>query len=80
MEKVVGIVGLGIMGGAMAVNLVADGWRVLGFDTDPARSAEAAAAGVTARATLAEVAAEAPVLITSLPGPAPLLATAQALA
>ncbi|WP_270934141.1 NAD(P)-dependent oxidoreductase, partial [Falsiroseomonas oryzae] len=39
-----------------------------------------AAAGVTARATLAEVAAEAPVLITSLPGPAPLLATAQALA
>ena len=33
----VGIVGLGIMGGAFARNLVAAGWRVVGYDTDAAR-------------------------------------------
>ena len=33
----VGIVGLGIMGGAFAKNLVAAGWRVVGYDIDPAR-------------------------------------------
>jgi 3-hydroxyisobutyrate dehydrogenase-like beta-hydroxyacid dehydrogenase len=78
--KVVGMVGLGIMGGAMARNLVADGWRVLGHDPDAARRAEAAEAGVEVRGSLVEVAAEAPVLITSLPGPAALMATARALA
>ena len=33
----VGIVGLGIMGGALAQNLVAAGWRVIGFDIAPQR-------------------------------------------
>src|ERR1700681_5085067 len=33
----VGIVGLGIMGGAFAQNLVAAGWRVIGYDIAPAR-------------------------------------------
>ena len=33
----VGIVGLGIMGGAFANNLVDAGWRVIGYDIDPAR-------------------------------------------
>lgn len=80
MDKVVGVVGLGIMGGAMSANLVADGWRVLGFDPDPARRAEAANAGVEVSDSLAPVAAGAPVLITSLPGPAALIATAEALA
>lgn len=79
-EKLVGMVGLGIMGGAMARNLVADGWRVVGCDPVAARRAEAAADGIDAREALAEVAAEARVLITSLPGPGPLLAVAQALA
>ena len=80
MEKLVGMVGLGIMGGAMARNLVADGWRVLGYDPDAARRAEAAADGVHARPGLADVAAEARVLVTSLPGPGPLMETARALA
>ena len=30
----VGIVGLGIMGGAFAKNLVEDGWQVFGYDLD----------------------------------------------
>ncbi|RAI32369.1 NAD(P)-binding domain-containing protein, partial [Rhodoplanes serenus] len=41
----VGIVGLGIMGGAFAKNLVASGWRVTGYDIDPARRRALARAG-----------------------------------
>src|SRR3981081_3325010 len=40
MDRTVGIVGLGIMGGAIARNLVARRWRVVGFDIDAARRAE----------------------------------------
>ena len=36
-QRTVGIVGLGIMGGAFAHNLVAAGWRVIGYDIDPKR-------------------------------------------
>ena len=42
----VGIIGLGIMGGAFARNLIADGWEVVGIDTDPARRKAMAKAGV----------------------------------
>ena len=42
----VGIVGLGIMGGAFAKNLVAAGWRVVGYDIDAARRRAMARAGV----------------------------------
>lgn len=80
MERTVGMIGLGIMGGAMARNLVAGGWRVLGFDPDAAQRAAAAAQGVEAMESLAAVAAIAPVLITSLPSPAALMATSHALA
>lgn len=80
MDRIVGVIGLGIMGGAMSRNLVAGGWRVLGFDPDPARRAEAAAAGVEAMDSPRAVAQVAPVLITSLPGPEALMATAAALA
>ena len=39
MEKRIGIIGLGIMGGAFARNLVAGGWKVIGYDIDAARNA-----------------------------------------
>ncbi len=80
MDRIVGMIGLGIMGGAMSRNLVAAGWRVLGFDPDAGQRAAAAGHGVEAMASLAEVAEVAPVLVTSLPGPAALMATAKALA
>ena len=80
MKGIVGVVGLGIMGGAMARNLSADGWRVIGFDIDAARRAELAADGVEVASGLAGLAREAPVLITSLPSPAALVATAHDLA
>ncbi len=76
MAQSVGIIGLGIMGSAMAGNLAQAGFQVLGFDTDPARSAP----GITRCASLAEVAAQTETLITSLPSPGAVLGTAKAVA
>ena len=64
MEGEAGSIGLGIMGGAMARNLIAAGWRVHGYDPDPAIASELQAAGI----------------MTSLPTPAALQATAAAIA
>ena len=80
MQGIVGIVGLGIMGGAIARNLVATGWRVIGFDTEPARRAEAAQDGVEAADSLAALARDAPTVLTSLPTPEAAVATAEAIA
>lgn len=67
MEKLVGIIGLGIMGSAMMRNLRKDGFRVIGFDiTDLAMAALAEAGGEPAKSAR-EVAERAPVMITSLP-------------
>lgn len=66
-ERSVGIIGLGIMGGAMARSLVERGWDVIGFDTDPARRNDLAAAGVTIADGARAVASTAPLIITSLP-------------
>ena len=73
MSKTVGMVGLGIMGSAISRNLTERGWRVIGFNTDAARRNEAAQAGVTIAADTAEVAREAPVIMTSLPSPAAVM-------
>jgi L-threonate 2-dehydrogenase len=80
MDKTVGIVGLGIMGGAIARNLVERGWRVVGFDTDAAKRAELAAAGVVIADDVAHVTRDAPILMTSLPTPAAVEKVAQAIA
>jgi putative dehydrogenase len=69
----VGIVGLGIMGGAFAKNLAAAGWHVTGYDISPARRREARRAGVKIARNAAEVAAAAPVILTSLPKPQALM-------
>jgi len=75
----VGVVGLGIMGGAFAKNLAAGGWRVIGYDIDPARCRAAARAGVEIAANAKELAAKAPTIITSLPTPKSLEATVGAI-
>jgi 3-hydroxyisobutyrate dehydrogenase-like beta-hydroxyacid dehydrogenase len=77
---VVGVIGLGIMGGAFAQNLAAAGWRVVGYDVDPGRRRALARAGVTVVDDAADVASRAKVVITSLPKPQALIATAQAIA
>jgi 3-hydroxyisobutyrate dehydrogenase-like beta-hydroxyacid dehydrogenase len=76
----VGVVGLGIMGGAFARNLLADGWRVVGYDIDPARRRALAKAGVEIAADTERLAGEVRTIITSLPDPAALEATVAAVA
>lgn len=80
MDKTVGIVGLGIMGGAIAHNLVERGWRVIGFDTDAAKRAELAAANVSIADNVEALARDAPVIMTSLPTPASVESVAKAIA
>lgn len=80
MDKTVGMVGLGIMGGAIARNLVARGWRVIGFDTDPAKCTELAKANVVIVENVAQVVKNAPIIMTSLPTPAAVESVAKAIA
>jgi putative dehydrogenase len=80
MNKTVGIVGLGIMGGAIARNLVDRGWRVIGFDTDPAKCAELAAAKIVIAESVEQLTRDAPVIMTSLPTPAAVESVAKAIA
>jgi putative dehydrogenase len=76
----VGIIGLGIMGGSFARNLIADGWIVAGVDPDPARRKEMMKAGVAVSDSVKELIAAVPVVITSLPSPKALHAVAQEIA
>jgi L-threonate 2-dehydrogenase len=75
----VGIVGLGIMGGAFARNLVAAGRRVVGYDVDAARCRAMARAGVEIAQDAKTLAGEVRTIITSLPKPAALDATVKAI-
>ena len=76
----VGVIGLGIMGGAFAKNLVAAGWRVIGYDISAAKRREAQRAGVETANNAAAVAAAAPIILTSLPKPQALLDTVREIA
>ena len=79
-SKKVGVIGLGIMGGAFASNLAAAGWNVTGFDISAPRKREAQKAGVTTAKTAAEAADSAPVVLTSLPKPQALMDVAREIA
>ena len=80
MAGTVGIIGLGIMGGAISKNLIERGWRVFGTDIDPAKQGELSEAGGTACPDVAAVCAAAAVILTSLPSPHALAAVAAAIA
>jgi putative dehydrogenase len=77
MKGSVGVIGLGIMGGAIAGNLVADGWDVIGYDPDAAACGRAEAAGVGIAADIPAVLTKAEVILTSLPSPKAVIATAE---
>jgi L-threonate 2-dehydrogenase len=79
-EHPVGMIGLGIMGGAIGRNLVAGGRRVIGYDIDPARCDEAESGGLEIARDAAEVARQARHVLLSLPNPHALHATARAIA
>jgi putative dehydrogenase len=80
METAIGVIGLGIMGGAFARHLAQGGRRVIGFDTDAARRAEAQAAGVEIAHSAEAVAEAARDIILSLPTARAVLDTAQIIA
>src|SRR6185312_3818959 len=70
----VGIIGVGIMGSAIARNLIAAGQQVWGFDIAETRRKELTAMGGTVASSPAEIAASADVILTSLPSIAALAA------
>ena len=63
----VGMLGLGIMGSAMGVNLIQAGFAVVGFDPRPGARRQLERAGGQAVLSMAEVARSASVLLVSLP-------------
>lgn len=76
MEKRVGIIGLGIMGGAFLRNLRQDGFAVVGYDVAPEPMRALAAAGGEAARSAREVAERTAIMITSLPSVAAFEAAA----
>src|ERR1700751_3653967 len=79
-KDIVGIIGLGIMGGAFARNLIAAGWQVIGYDIAPARRRAMAKLGVDIAANSEDVARRGRTGLTRRPKPAALVQTAAAIA
>jgi 3-hydroxyisobutyrate dehydrogenase-like beta-hydroxyacid dehydrogenase len=67
MREPVGLIGLGLLGSALADRLITGGFPVTGFDTDPERLQSAVRCGVSAARSGAEVAARCPCVLTCLP-------------
>ncbi len=63
----VAFVGLGVMGSAMAVNLVRAGFDVIGYNRTPGKTAALAAHGVRAADSVADAVREASAVFTMLP-------------
>lgn len=76
MAKTVGIIGLWIMGGAIAANLMERGWTVLGYDVVPERMEALKGTHFEPMQDVAAVARAAPIILTSLPKPAAALEVA----
>lgn len=70
MNQTVGIIGLGNLGAIYAEHLLKKQFRVIGYDIDPDRIALLDEFGITAAVSPADVAAQADILITSLPSAA----------
>jgi L-threonate 2-dehydrogenase len=75
----VGVVGLGIMGGAFAANLVSSGWRVIGYDIDPSRHRTLTRAGVEIAKNVEDLAGRTRTIMTSLPNSSALAGTVAAI-
>ena len=63
----VSVIGLGLMGLPIATNLVSAGYRVSGFDPSSTATARAGAAGIVISTDAVQAAANADVVLTSLP-------------
>jgi 3-hydroxyisobutyrate dehydrogenase len=78
--KSVGVIGLGIMGGAMARNMAAAGWEVVGYDVSEPALQRLREAGGTPLSSVEEVARKTTAIVTALPAVGPFDAVMQALA
>ncbi len=67
MSTRIGFIGLGIMGGPMAANLVKAGFEVTGYNRSPAKTEQLAAAGGRGAKDIAEAVREADVVATMVP-------------
>jgi len=76
----VGMIGLGVMGLAMAQNLMRSGFEVHGYDIDPSRRKLLKKTKARVERSVEEVAEKTDVLITSLPSTPALLAVSHSLA
>ena len=72
MEHAVGLIGVGIMGSAMARNMIAAGIAVIGFDVDATKLRALSAMGGIAAPDPRSVAEQADVIVTVLPSAAAL--------
>ena len=79
-EPVVGMIGLGIMGSAMAANIVRAGYAVVGYDVDAVRIRNHVREGGIAGRNSSDVRRRADVVICSLPSAAALAQVAAELA
>ena len=79
-KSLVGMVGLGIMGSAMAANLIKAGFKVVGHDPVPACRARHRKAGGILAENASDLAASVNVIVTSLPSARALLDVAGQLA
>src|ERR1700732_126321 len=79
-SKVVGMIGLGIMGSAMSASLIRAGFKVVGYDVLPQRRRDLRKAGGIAATNCRDVAKKCGILVTSLPSSEALLDTAAELA
>lgn len=76
----VGMIGLGIMGSAMSVNLMKAGFRVLGYDVLPRQRAAHRKSGGSVARNCRDIGRRCAVVVTSLPSSQALLETAAELA
>ncbi len=79
-DRSIAVIGLGLMGSAMAKNLLADGYVVHGYDPDEQARKNATKMGVRTAPTAADAARDCDIVLTSLPSDSALSVTAEALA
>ncbi len=80
MTEPIGVIGLGVMGSAMAGNLISAGHEVLGFDIDPTRVSTFVDLGGEPATSADEIAALSDLVIFSLPTTAALASVAAEIA
>jgi 3-hydroxyisobutyrate dehydrogenase-like beta-hydroxyacid dehydrogenase len=76
----IGVIGLGIMGSAIARHVIQAGYRVVGYDVRASRLRQLQAAGGTAARSAGDVGRLSSIIITSLPSADALASIADALA